>query len=314
MIRRLFSYCLCMLVISQIAYAIPNGEGGHEFPLGSDAGDDFLVDTDKFVVEGDDGDVGVGIASPLSLFHLEGSLGLNVTTITATTTLNDTHNIVLCNNSSDIDVDLPASSSNTDKVYYIKKIGNNANTVTIDPNGAETIDGATTLILYVRYDAVRIVSDGSNWHVISDELRPHVAKMTRDSSQSITQNTLTKIAFDTEKFDVGGIADSVTNDRFTIRRDGKYFVAASWTTAAAVSNIALEATVCNGGGTTRLEGNQFNPGSSLSTVASASVSTILDLSANDIIEFCVQQTDVGALNTHANDAFEPKMVVKEVRP
>ncbi len=46
---------------------------------------------------------------------------------------------------------------------YVKKIDASANTVTIDPAGAETIDGAATLVLSARWDAVLLVSDGVNW-------------------------------------------------------------------------------------------------------------------------------------------------------
>ena len=35
-----------------------------QIDLGDDAGDDFIVDTDKLVVEGDNGRVGIGTASP----------------------------------------------------------------------------------------------------------------------------------------------------------------------------------------------------------------------------------------------------------
>ena len=47
--------------------------------LGSDAGDDFLVDTDKLVVEGDTGKVGIGTAAPLEMLDVskanDGGLG-----------------------------------------------------------------------------------------------------------------------------------------------------------------------------------------------------------------------------------------------
>jgi hypothetical protein len=43
--------------------------------LGSDAGDDFTVDTSKLVVEGDTGNVGIGTASPLGLLHIEKDMG-----------------------------------------------------------------------------------------------------------------------------------------------------------------------------------------------------------------------------------------------
>tara|TARA_R100000808_G_C2116969_1_gene129314 strand:+ start:136 stop:1092 length:957 start_codon:yes stop_codon:yes gene_type:complete len=39
--------------------------------LGSDSGDDFAVDTDKLVVEGDTGSVGVGVSDPIAKFEVE---------------------------------------------------------------------------------------------------------------------------------------------------------------------------------------------------------------------------------------------------
>ena len=41
--------------------------------LGSDAGDDFTVDTTKLVVEGDTGNVGIGTASPEAPLMITGS-------------------------------------------------------------------------------------------------------------------------------------------------------------------------------------------------------------------------------------------------
>jgi hypothetical protein len=50
----------------------------------------------------------------------------------------------------------------------IKRIDSNvANTVTIDPNASETIDGALTLVLRAQYQSVTLICDGSNWHIVS---------------------------------------------------------------------------------------------------------------------------------------------------
>jgi hypothetical protein len=94
----------------------------------------------------------------------EGSV--SVTTSTSTSlTLDDTHFTLLMNNSSNSTVNLPAASSMVGRAYCIKKIGNNAATVTLDPNSSETIDGASTLVLNTLYDFVVIKSDGTNWIV-----------------------------------------------------------------------------------------------------------------------------------------------------
>jgi hypothetical protein len=48
--------------------------------------------------------------------------------------------------------------------YQIKNVS--TNTITIDPNTTETIDGATTFALSTQYASVTLVTDGSNWFII----------------------------------------------------------------------------------------------------------------------------------------------------
>lgn len=62
-------------------------------------------------------------------------------------------------------ITLPTAVGITGRIYQIKKI-NSANTVTIDGNGAETIDGATTKDLTTQWSSYTLVSDGANWLVL----------------------------------------------------------------------------------------------------------------------------------------------------
>jgi uncharacterized protein (TIGR02145 family) len=94
-------------------------------------------------------------------------MGLKLNTITAATTLNQTHNVVLCNTGS-YTVTLPAAASNAGKIYYIKNIDSDGDYFTIDGNGTETIDGDETFELLAYNHAVRIISDGSGWHVLDE--------------------------------------------------------------------------------------------------------------------------------------------------
>lgn len=63
-------------------------------------------------------------------------------------------------------VNLPAAASNADAKIVVKKTDSSGNTVTIDGNGAETIDGATTRVLNSQYESITMVCDGSNWFII----------------------------------------------------------------------------------------------------------------------------------------------------
>jgi hypothetical protein len=62
-------------------------------------------------------------------------------------------------------VTLPAAATCTNRVYYIKKVDTSNNTVTVTPNGAETIDGAATVVLSFK-ESVTIVSDGTGWGIL----------------------------------------------------------------------------------------------------------------------------------------------------
>jgi hypothetical protein len=81
-----------------------------------------------------------------------------------TTRLHSEDVILVNNGSTAVTVTLPTAVGNEGKKYHIKLLGT-AN-LTIDPNGSETIDGSTTLVVTLQYDAPAIISDGSNWNLI----------------------------------------------------------------------------------------------------------------------------------------------------
>jgi hypothetical protein len=64
-------------------------------------------------------------------------------------------------------ITLIAAASFTDRFLVIKKIaGNPANVVTVDGNGAETIDGAATQLLILANSSLTLYSDGTQWWII----------------------------------------------------------------------------------------------------------------------------------------------------
>jgi len=138
-------------------------------PSGTD-GDITLTTagTERMRVD-DTGNVGVATTGPVSRFDVDASIGLgNIQTVTsASFTADETDAIILADaTSNNITINLPAVSGITRRHYVIKKTDATANTVTIDPNGAETIDGATTRVISTQNEAAWIVTNGTAWFVI----------------------------------------------------------------------------------------------------------------------------------------------------
>ncbi len=63
-------------------------------------------------------------------------------------------------------VTLPAAASHDGRVIYVKKTDSSSNAVTIDGNGSETIDGATTVDVLLQYECLQLVCNGTGWSVV----------------------------------------------------------------------------------------------------------------------------------------------------
>lgn len=64
-----------------------------------------------------------------------------------------------------VTVNLPTASGISGQSIYVKKQDSSGNTVTIDGNSSETIDGSLTLVISVQYNGFELVSDGTNWYI-----------------------------------------------------------------------------------------------------------------------------------------------------
>src|SRR5512139_3074823 len=84
-----------------------------------------------------------------------------------TYTLGAGDGVVLANTAGgSITFNLPECTTVPDRAYYILKIAA-ANTVTLDPNGAQTIDGNATYTLSDLGEWVMIVCDGASWRTLA---------------------------------------------------------------------------------------------------------------------------------------------------
>lgn len=68
--------------------------------------------------------------------------------------------------SGSLTVTLPLLSTAKNKVFHIKKIDSTGNTVTIDGNGSETIDGDATKVITLQYTSIMIIASATEWHII----------------------------------------------------------------------------------------------------------------------------------------------------
>lgn len=111
-----------------------------------------------------------GGASPLNLNGgrlTAGGVSAAIITTSLDITLSDSHYTVLVDASTaNRIVNLPAASASSGRIYNIKKTDSSANTVTIDGNASETIDGALTQVISIQYNSLEIQCNGSSWFII----------------------------------------------------------------------------------------------------------------------------------------------------
>jgi Arylsulfatase regulator (Fe-S oxidoreductase) len=92
-----------------------------------------------------------------------------------TVTSDDINRVIACDAvTGGITISLPAAATLTDGfAVTIIKIDSAENFVTIDADGAETIDGEPTFILWRELQSVTITSDGLNWFIVNENNATH---------------------------------------------------------------------------------------------------------------------------------------------
>ena len=101
--------------------------------------------------------------------YVDNLSGLSVVTQTAASLTVTTEDVVLCDTSSNaITVTLPENGGDvgSGRRVTVKKTTSDGNTVTISRQTADTIDGATTYVLYSDNESASFVCDGSNWFIV----------------------------------------------------------------------------------------------------------------------------------------------------
>lgn len=142
-------------------------EGGSA-ASGNNDGGDITIRPGSGFGSGDDGSIILN--GPI---EFGGAMTYNVTTVNAATydllisdyILHVTYTDPLGSNGAVTSLTLPTAQTVAGRTIIIKDAGGNAsvNNITIDTEGAETIDGSATLVINGDYDSETLYSDGSNW-------------------------------------------------------------------------------------------------------------------------------------------------------
>ena len=126
-------------------------------------------------------------------------------------------------------------SSDIVEVHYLNIVGQTVNpasgSVGSSQLTADVITGQTALAVAPDSTDELLISDGGTLKRIDVSLvggnNTPSFEAYRSSSQTISNNTTTKIQYDTEVFDTDSAYDNSTNYRFTPQTAGKYFIFAS---------------------------------------------------------------------------------------
>ncbi len=113
--------------------------------------------------------IGIGTTSPTSTLDIRGSLALNYRAFTSSTTAASTDNNLIYTGTTTATVTLPDASTCAGRVYAIKNASttNPLPVVTITTTSSQTIDGSSSWLLNDTKEIITVISDGSNWSIIS---------------------------------------------------------------------------------------------------------------------------------------------------
>jgi hypothetical protein len=226
-----------------------------------------------------------------------------VTSVTTTATLTAAAfgTLVVATGSSAYAVTLPTVTSNAGKYIKFSIQTTSSAIVTLTP-ASGTISGQSTVLLGSG-DAVTLETDGTNWFVISEYLKPASFRVYLNTTQAVATATTTKVQFNTKLWDTGTFFDVATNYRYLPLLPGRYQInyniqIATGALAVKVANILEK----NG---TQISTNVVVP-SNGSTATSAPCSDLVTLNGStDYLETFVRQEtgsdrnlegEVGAIN------------------
>jgi hypothetical protein len=109
-----------------------------------------------------------GTSDPTEPVVIPAGLILGQVTIEDSFTVGDSEHTIFANvTRGNITITLPKAGARAGRILEVMKTDSSVNTVTIDANGSELINGATTKVLSTQYQTTKIQSNGLQWYILS---------------------------------------------------------------------------------------------------------------------------------------------------
>ncbi len=116
--------------------------------------------------------VGIGTTTPNSMLDVRGSLSFNYRSFTTTITALGTDNTLVFEGTVARTLTLPTAVGCAGRFYWIKNASLIIPTpaLTIITTGGQTLDGNASWLLDEPQETIRVVSDGSNWYILNQDV------------------------------------------------------------------------------------------------------------------------------------------------
>ncbi len=116
--------------------------------------------------------VGIGTTSPNSTLDVRGSFASNYRAFTGATTASSTDNTLVFTGTSAVAVTLPNATTCAGRMYWIKNASTTLPTpvLTVSTVSSQTIDGNSSWTIDEPFEVIRIVSDGTNWYIMNQDV------------------------------------------------------------------------------------------------------------------------------------------------
>jgi hypothetical protein len=114
--------------------------------------------------------IGIATNTPNSSLDVSGSYAAVVNVFSASTAAAITDNTFVFTGTSAATLTLPDATSCVGRQYWIKNTSSNASVLTIATTSSQTIEGLSAWTLTQINKVLRLLSDGSNWLIVSESL------------------------------------------------------------------------------------------------------------------------------------------------